>query len=73
MATTQTGLLVRPNVRRAPGEGRNPARTHPRFSSAPIAALPPEPRFTETDELLLRSHSLVELLRRAVEARASDI
>jgi hypothetical protein len=68
MAISQTGIVTRPNIRRAPGEGRNPARTHNRFSSAP-AHPAPERRFTETDELLLRSQTMMERLRRAVEAR----
>jgi hypothetical protein len=69
MTTSHTGILARPTVRRSPGEGRLSARSHNRFAPAPVA---PEPRFTETDELLLRSQSLVERLRRAVEARGSD-
>jgi hypothetical protein len=68
MAITQTGIVTRPNIHRAPGEGRNPALSHNRFSSAP-AHPTPERRFTETDELLLRSQTMVERMRRAVEAR----
>ncbi|MDX1933547.1 MAG: hypothetical protein SFU56_13140 [Capsulimonadales bacterium] len=67
MSTRSTGLLMRPSAYRAPDEHGSSRRASFLPASRPTAR--PVLPDSETDQLLRRSHALVEQLRRAVEAR----